>query len=60
MPASGGAEVMREQLEHLADLASRGVVELRVIPTSRGAHPCLCAPLFLLLTPEGGRRPNMI
>ncbi|MGW4112550.1 Scr1 family TA system antitoxin-like transcriptional regulator [Actinosynnema sp. NPDC004786] len=51
---------MREQLEHLADLASRGVVELRVIPTSRGAHPCLCAPLFLLLTPEGGRRPNMI
>lgn len=56
----GGFEVMREQLEHLADLAGRGVVELRVAPTSLGAHPCIGAPLFLVLTPEGGRRPNVV
>ncbi|GGP85693.1 hypothetical protein GCM10010185_69250 [Saccharothrix coeruleofusca] len=56
----GGVEVMREQLEHLADLARRGVVELRVVPTSLGAHPCIGAPLFLVLTPEGGRRPNLV
>ncbi|WP_344958589.1 DUF5753 domain-containing protein [Saccharothrix longispora] len=56
----GGTEVMREQLEHLADLVDQGVAELRVLPTSLGAHPGLGAPLFLMLTPEGGRRPDMI
>lgn len=56
----GGAEVMREQLEHLADLAGREVVELRVLPTSLGAHPGSSAPPFLVLTPNGGRQPDMI
>lgn len=34
----GGTEVMREQLDHLCELAQRKNVELRVLPFSAGEH----------------------
>lgn len=54
----GGREVMAEQVRHVADLARRGVVEVRVIPMSVGAHAGVGAPLFTILTPPG--RPNVV
>lgn len=37
----GGPEVMRGQLEHLAALAERPTIEIRVLPHATGAHPGL-------------------
>jgi hypothetical protein len=34
----GGAEVMREQLEHLADAAERDRIRLVIMPTAEGGH----------------------
>ncbi|QQQ77330.1 helix-turn-helix domain-containing protein [Saccharothrix sp. 6-C] len=54
----GGREVMAEQVRHVADLARREVVEIRVIPTAAGAHAGFGAPAFLVLTPPG--RPSVV
>ncbi|MGW4111909.1 helix-turn-helix domain-containing protein [Actinosynnema sp. NPDC004786] len=54
----GGREVLVEQLRHVLDLVRRDVVEVRVIPTSVGAHAGTGAPLFTILTPPG--RPNVV
>jgi transcriptional regulator with XRE-family HTH domain len=35
----GGSVLMREQLEHLAEQATAGACDLRIIPFSAGAHP---------------------
>jgi hypothetical protein len=43
----GGSEVMRDQLGHLLDLATRPRVFLQVVPQSAGAHPGLAGPLAL-------------
>lgn len=45
----GGAEVMREQLERLIQLARRPCVTLQVIPFSAGAHPGAGYPSFTIL-----------
>lgn len=50
----GGPEVMREQLEQLASLAAKNLVELRIIPTTIGAHAGSGFP-FVLFTRSGGR-----
>ncbi len=49
----GTPEVMREQLEHLLELAERSNVDLRVIPFSSGWNPGLEGP-FLLIDSEQG------
>ncbi|PRY43310.1 helix-turn-helix domain-containing protein [Umezawaea tangerina] len=54
----GGAKVMREQLRHLAALARRGEVRVRVIPTGVGVHPGTSSPSFMVLSPPS--RPNIV
>jgi transcriptional regulator with XRE-family HTH domain len=49
----GGSEVMRGQLLHLIDIASRPDVDLQVIPYSSGAHAGTLGPLVILGFPEG-------
>jgi transcriptional regulator with XRE-family HTH domain len=49
----GGAEVMRGQLKHLTEVASRADVDLQVIPFSAGAHAGTLGPLVILGFPEG-------
>ncbi|SHF31234.1 helix-turn-helix domain-containing protein [Streptoalloteichus hindustanus] len=45
----GGADVMREQLVHLADMARRSNVEVRVLQLSAGAHTGPCGYLHVIL-----------
>ena len=45
----GGADVMAEQLRHLAGLAAQPNVCLRVVPLSAGMHPGLVTGPFTLL-----------
>jgi transcriptional regulator with XRE-family HTH domain len=47
----GGAEVMREQLNHLADLAARPGIKLQVLPTSVGAHTGVEGTFTILSAP---------
>lgn len=47
MPA-GGAMVMKRQLQHLLTLTERPNVELRIVPTSAGAHVGLRGPFVML------------
>lgn len=44
----GSPEVMRGQLEHLAEMADRPNVTVQVLPFSAGAHPAMTAPFTLL------------
>lgn len=44
----GGPEVMRRQLEHLLDLASRGNITIQVVPFSAGAHESMLQPFMIL------------
>ncbi|MCP2245014.1 Helix-turn-helix domain-containing protein [Lentzea aerocolonigenes] len=44
----GGEEVMRAQLEHLAQVSMRPYVVVRVVPTSIGAHAGHSGPFSLL------------
>ncbi|MEO3976468.1 DUF5753 domain-containing protein [Streptomyces sp. CAU 1734] len=48
----GGAEVMREQLTHLLDIARLRNVELQVMPAASGYHPGLNGGFVLLETLE--------
>ncbi|MGW0907392.1 helix-turn-helix domain-containing protein [Streptomyces sp. NPDC002853] len=48
----GGTEVMRQQLDHLKDMAGHPRVGLRVLPFSAGAHYATQTP-FILLGFEG-------
>jgi transcriptional regulator with XRE-family HTH domain len=50
----GGRDVMRRQLEHLAEAASRPKVELRIMPFDAGAYPGMTGPLVLLRLAEDG------
>ena len=51
----GGADVMAEQLRHLAGLAALPNVRLRVIPVSAGMHPgVITGPFTLLRFPLNG------
>ncbi len=48
---TGGAEVTRELVQHLLDLAARRNILIQVLPLNRGVHPGLSGPLRLLETP---------
>jgi hypothetical protein len=48
MSPVGGQEVMDAQLRHLAKLAARSYVEIRVVPLSAGAHAGLSGSFDLL------------
>ena len=48
----GGPQVMREQLEHLADAATWPNVELRVLRKKTGAHPAITGEFTILGFPE--------
>ncbi len=53
----GSPEVMVEQLRHLAEMAARPNVEVRVIPFDSGWHPALEGPYHLL---ESGEAPPVV
>jgi hypothetical protein len=48
----GGPGLMRLQLEHLVDVASRPNVAVQVIPYGAGAHPGMGKPFVILSFPE--------
>ncbi|MFJ9808148.1 helix-turn-helix domain-containing protein [Streptomyces sp. NPDC101158] len=50
----GGAEVHREQLRRILEVAQRRTVELQILPQDREEHPYL-GGAFTLLTPKGRR-----
>jgi hypothetical protein len=47
----GPPDVMREQLDHLTDLAQHPCVTIQVLPFSAGASPCTCP--YTMLRSEG-------
>ncbi|MFC8267673.1 Scr1 family TA system antitoxin-like transcriptional regulator [Streptomyces cinereoruber] len=49
---TGGPEVMREQIEHILDMAARRNIDIQVMPQVRGHHAGIGGPLQLLETPE--------
>lgn len=51
--ATGGPEVMRQQLLRLIEVAERSDVDLQVIPFSAGSHAGTLGPLVILGFPEG-------
>ncbi len=53
----GGPDVMREQLQHLIEVAQRPSVTVQVLPNRHGAHPSMATPFILLsfdLAPDFG------
>jgi transcriptional regulator with XRE-family HTH domain len=48
----GGADVMREQLDHLLDLSYWPSIDIRVVPHSAGAYVGLTGPFCLLAFPD--------
>ncbi|MET9143060.1 helix-turn-helix transcriptional regulator [Streptomyces sp. NPDC004042] len=51
----GGAEEMRELLDHVLEASAPRNVTLQVVPVDAGLHACLDGPLQLLETPDGRR-----
>ncbi|MFG2121178.1 helix-turn-helix domain-containing protein [Streptomyces sp. NPDC048710] len=49
---TGGAEVMREQIGHILEVAAARNVEFQVMPMSRGNHAGTDGPIQLLETPD--------
>jgi transcriptional regulator with XRE-family HTH domain len=50
----GGAEVMREQLNHITDIAKLPHVSIHVLPFSAGVHPAMDGAFRILGFPEPG------
>lgn len=48
----GGAEVMREQINHLIEMAARPNITIQVVPDSAGAHPALDGAFVILDFPN--------
>lgn len=48
----GGPDVMREQLDHLAEACQGDHVRLRVVPFSAGAHAAMASSFVLMQFPE--------
>jgi transcriptional regulator with XRE-family HTH domain len=48
----GGPELMRAQLNHLADASQWPNVTLQVLPFSAGPHPCLNGPFTIIEFPD--------
>jgi hypothetical protein len=44
----GGARVMGQQLDHLADLAKLPNVTIQVLPFAAGGHPAMTTPYVIL------------
>lgn len=44
----GSSETMRDQLRHLAEVATQPKVTVQVIPFARGAHPGMTGPFIIL------------
>jgi transcriptional regulator with XRE-family HTH domain len=53
----GGPAVMRDQLNHVVEAATRPHVRIRVVPTSAGAHPGLEGAFIRLRFPD---RPGVV
>ncbi|TXS15325.1 helix-turn-helix domain-containing protein [Streptomyces sp. wa22] len=51
----GGAEMMRELVDHVLELTAPRNVTLQVVPLEAGLHACLDGPVQVLETPEGRR-----
>ncbi|MFJ9862790.1 Scr1 family TA system antitoxin-like transcriptional regulator [Streptomyces sp. NPDC101165] len=49
---TGGAEVMREQIDHILEATEARNIEFQVMPMSRGNHAGTDGPIQLLETPE--------
>jgi transcriptional regulator with XRE-family HTH domain len=45
---TGGAAVMRDQLQHLAEVSTRSGICVQIVPFSAGAHPGLLGPFVIL------------
>lgn len=48
----GGSDVMREQLDYLAELAEHSNITLRVVPFSVGAHPAMASSFVMMQFPD--------
>ena len=48
----GGSRVMREQISHLASMASRRNVSIEIVPFNAGIHPGLQGPFVVLEFPD--------
>ncbi|MFB6615798.1 DUF397 domain-containing protein [Streptomyces sp. NPDC056367] len=48
----GGPTMMRDQLEHLADMAEQSNITVQVLPFSRGAHSGMYGPYLLMSFPR--------
>jgi hypothetical protein len=48
----GGPDVMRTQLEHVAEMAVRPNITVQVLPFSRGAHSGMFGPYLLMGFPQ--------
>ncbi|HEV7648268.1 MAG TPA: helix-turn-helix transcriptional regulator [Actinophytocola sp.] len=55
----GGKKVMREQLRHLAAMAKRPNVTVRVLPFNVGAHPAMTSSVTMLHFPIDGGEPTV-
>lgn len=51
--AVGGPDVMREQLEHLLDLAKRPNIAIQALPFEAGGHPAMTGSFIMLHFPPG-------
>jgi transcriptional regulator with XRE-family HTH domain len=49
---TGGADIMREQIDRLLEVTEPRNIEFQVLPTARGAHASMDGPIQLLETPE--------
>jgi transcriptional regulator with XRE-family HTH domain len=55
----GGADVMRDQLRHLAEMAKRPNITVQVLPFSAGAHPAMVGSFIMLNFPAGSGDPTI-
>lgn len=56
----GGEQVMREQLQHLLELAHRPSVTLQVLPFSAGEHPAMNGPFVIARFADRRQDPDVI
>ncbi|MFG3254992.1 helix-turn-helix domain-containing protein [Streptomyces sp. NPDC048172] len=48
----GGAEVMREQIDHLIEVSEQTHIQLQLMPYSAGPHPAMYGPFHLFRFPQ--------
>ncbi len=59
MRVTGGAEVMREQLEHLLVMAERETITVQVVPYVVGAYGTMAGDCTIVTYPEPADSPNV-